>query len=331
VTGGLRYIPAPDAFGFDVMAYAVCDATGICGEAVVTVEIEAVSDAPVAVDDAFTGVRNSALSIDLLANDYDPDGGSPVLVGTSPVTALGGMVFCGTACVYLPPTPWTGPDSFTYTIVDAEGLTATAAVTITPDVADVVLYMRGAGPGDQVASPVLPLSADPGPANDELPNFDTDRDDNPGLFLLRVDGGVGVQIAETDPARYQIWSLAAERDLTLEGLGELNLWAATSQFQPDIRARVQVFLLDCPGETTNGTECREMGRAFADRRPWTFTPGAWQNATIDFGDVVDVIPAGHTFAIKLTVAGPNSDDDMHFAFDAAGLSMSFSVILAPTG
>lgn len=94
---------------------------------------------------------------------------------------------------------------------------------------------------------------------------------------------------------------------------------------------MRAFILDCPEQTTDGTECRELSRAFVDRRPWTVTAGAWQNAIIDFGDVAAVIPAGHTLAIKLTVAGPNSDDDMHFAFDANGFAMSFSVLLAPSG
>ena len=51
----------------------------------------------------------------------------------------------------------------------------------------------------------------------------------------------------------------------------------------------------------------------------------------DFGDLAGTIAAGHLLVIKVTVAGPNSDDDMHFAFDAEGFPMTFSVVLKTSG
>ena len=325
------FTPGPDLSGVDTFSYEVCDAAGLCGVALVTVDVTAVNDAPVAMDDSATGERGRVLTIDVLANDGDIDSPPPVIAGFDPVSALGGTVFCVTECVYTPPEPWPGDDTFTYAIVDAEGAMATATVTVTPDVPDVVLYLRSVGPGDQKARPVLPLSAEAGPSNDALPNYDTDRDDRPGLFLLQVDGGAGPQLAETDLTRYQIWATPADGELVLSGEGQLTVWAATAGFEPGIDARIRTFLLDCPGPTVTGTECQEIARAQVTRRPWTQLPDTFERGVIDYGRIDYTIPAGHVLAVKLTVAGPNSDDDLHIAYDANGLLMSLVIAEVPIG
>ena len=47
------------------------------------------------------------------------------------MTSSGGAVWCGTFCLYVPPSGFIGTDTFTYRIEDDVGNSATAIVTIT--------------------------------------------------------------------------------------------------------------------------------------------------------------------------------------------------------
>ena len=87
--------------------------------------------APIANPDSATTCRGTAVTIDVLANDSDPDGdplnGPDVIVHPSHGTA----VREGTKIKYTPATGFAGPDSFTYQIRDPLGEPASAGVTIT--------------------------------------------------------------------------------------------------------------------------------------------------------------------------------------------------------
>jgi hypothetical protein len=91
--------------------------------------------APVAADDSFTTTFGEARSIsvgsELLANDSDPDGDSLALVSFTQPT--GGTVTQPepNRLVFTPASGFFGDATFTYTIRDPAGLTATANVTVT--------------------------------------------------------------------------------------------------------------------------------------------------------------------------------------------------------
>ena len=77
----------------------------------------------------------------------------------------------------------------------------------------------------------------------ELPNFDPDRDSEPGLLLAKSSGGVG----ETDPTRYQQWEVNP-------GAGNLSIskfviWGAMKDKNNAKSGLIGVYLLDC------GTSC----------------------------------------------------------------------------
>jgi PKD repeat protein len=89
-----------------------------------------VGQAPVARDDSVAATSGAAATFNVLANDSDPDGDPISIVGTTQPGS--GTVSCqptGT-CSYTSAEGFTGTDSFTYTIRDAGGLTATANVHI---------------------------------------------------------------------------------------------------------------------------------------------------------------------------------------------------------
>ena len=123
------YTPHRDFHGVDTFTYTVSDgvdtATGT-----VTVTVESVNDAPVAVDDATTVAEDAnATRIEVIGNDSDVEGDSLTVADhTDPAN---GLVDCDdTSCTYTPHRDFHGVDTFTYTLSDGVD-TATATVTVT--------------------------------------------------------------------------------------------------------------------------------------------------------------------------------------------------------
>ena len=69
----VEYIPNNDQCGTDTFSYQIDDSQGGTDTAVVTITITCVNDNPVAVDDSATTNENTAVSINVLANDFDVD------------------------------------------------------------------------------------------------------------------------------------------------------------------------------------------------------------------------------------------------------------------
>lgn len=85
---------------------------------------------PVALDDAAETDDGVAVTVDVLANDSDPDGDELILDAVSQ-PANGTAVIAGASITYTPDEGSWGVDSFTYTISDGRGGTAQATVTVT--------------------------------------------------------------------------------------------------------------------------------------------------------------------------------------------------------
>jgi uncharacterized repeat protein (TIGR01451 family) len=84
---------------------------------------------PVANDDTLTTAEDVDGTVDVLANDSDPDGDTLTIVDwTSGANAL---VECATDCTYKPFFGFSGSDSFTYTVDDGNGERDTATVSVT--------------------------------------------------------------------------------------------------------------------------------------------------------------------------------------------------------
>ncbi len=129
--GTIVFTPAPNKFGTDLLMYTVTVNGVTSSPAFVTLSITNVNDPPVAVDDAATGVGGLAISVDLLANDSDPDGTAD-LVGVVIASAPAGVTYTLTGG-NLSFTALAGTYTFTYRAKDAFGATsnlATATVTL---------------------------------------------------------------------------------------------------------------------------------------------------------------------------------------------------------
>jgi hypothetical protein len=103
--------------------------------AVVTVSVDDVNDAPVAIDDAVTTSEDTSQTIDVTDNDYDVDGTiDPTTVEIVNNPTNGTVINNGDGTVTYTPDPnYTGPDSFTYSVQDDDGQSDTATVNIGVD------------------------------------------------------------------------------------------------------------------------------------------------------------------------------------------------------
>jgi lysophospholipase L1-like esterase len=125
----LRYSPNADFNGSDSFSYTIVDSLGATGENSVTLEVTPVNDAPTAGDDTATTSESVSVEIDVLANDLDPD--EDALQLESVTQPEHGSVTLKDALLHYTPEPgFSGSDSFTYTIADPEGATASAGVSV---------------------------------------------------------------------------------------------------------------------------------------------------------------------------------------------------------
>ena len=85
---------------------------------------------PSAVDDSAATNEDVSVSIPVLGNDSDPDR-DPLALASVGAASVGTVEQVGGSVTYTPPLDWSGVDSFTYTVADGRGGSATATVTVT--------------------------------------------------------------------------------------------------------------------------------------------------------------------------------------------------------
>ena len=128
-------VAAGTAIGSYSLDYTICELLNPtnCASATATVSVTVFQPnrPPVAVDYSKTTPINTALKVDVLELDSDPDPGDALTVTGNTDPAHGTVTCTASDCTYTPGSDYTGPDSFTYTISDLGGLTATAKVDIT--------------------------------------------------------------------------------------------------------------------------------------------------------------------------------------------------------
>jgi hypothetical protein len=127
----VTYTPAPRFTGTDTFTYTIDDGRGGTAAATVTITVGAPpNQPPVAVNDAAATISGVPVTVDVIANDSDPDG-DPLTVQSVTAPALGTAQIVGNRVVYTPAAGVVGTDTFGYTINDGRGGTASASVAIT--------------------------------------------------------------------------------------------------------------------------------------------------------------------------------------------------------
>ena len=196
----LTYTPDPDFNGADSFDYTVCNTSGDCSTATVTITVLPIVDA---IDDAIATLEEQPVIIDILANDNDiPDSGTLTLTDPSNGTVI--VDDNGTpgdpsddTVVYTPDDDFVGTDTFTYTLCDASGNCSTATVTIIVNMADVDIDSDDDGIVDRFED--LDLDGDNDPAtnpvdtdSDGIPDYldiDSDNDGIPDNVEAQTTGG----------------------------------------------------------------------------------------------------------------------------------------------
>ena len=161
VDNQIVYTPDTNFNGVDSFSYEIGDGNGGSETATVTVNVAPVNDQPVAQNDAANTKQDTAVTINVLANDSDVDGDS-LTVASVASASNGFTTIVDNKIVYTPDTNFSGADSFTYSINDGSGVNNTAQVNVTVSAANstnssgrvndglLALYNFNEGSGDTV-------------------------------------------------------------------------------------------------------------------------------------------------------------------------------------
>jgi hypothetical protein len=120
------FTPSANYNGTVVFSYTVSDGTN-SSTASVTVTVVPVDDAPVANSDSTNTLQDVSVTINVLANDNDPEGAPLTIIGTS--TTNGTAVISGADVVFTPSSNYNGTVVFSYTVSDGSN-SSTANVTV---------------------------------------------------------------------------------------------------------------------------------------------------------------------------------------------------------
>jgi hypothetical protein len=133
--GQIRFVPEQDFFGTATFFYTVYDGAGGYTEAMATVDLAPVNDAPIVTGETFSGNEDEAptfTAASLLGNDRDVDDLQSSLTLVAIGNAQHGEVRLNAdgSVSFIPEADYFGPASFEYTVSDPHGATATARVEI---------------------------------------------------------------------------------------------------------------------------------------------------------------------------------------------------------
>jgi VCBS repeat-containing protein len=189
--GTVTYTPATDYNGSDSFTYSVTDADGSVATATVSLTIDPTNDAPVAVDDTATLNEDASAVINVLANDSDLDGDTLSLDSvTQPDHGTVAINADGTV-TYTPDANYNGADSFTYSISDGAGGTATASVSLTVNPEnDLPVAVDDVATLNEDASAVINVLANDSDLDGDTLSLDSVTQPDHGTVAINADGSV---------------------------------------------------------------------------------------------------------------------------------------------
>ena len=108
----------------------ISDGQGGTASATLVVTINAINDAPNAVNDSYTVDAGVSTTLNVLANDNDVDSPSLTIVSTTPAAHGTVTIQNGSTLVYTADPSYTRSDVVDYAIVNGDGASATATVAL---------------------------------------------------------------------------------------------------------------------------------------------------------------------------------------------------------
>ena len=158
--GRLTYLPDAGYEGEDSFSLTVHDGHGGSATGRVEITVTRPNTPPQAAADEVTTAIDTPVSIDLLANDGDPDG-DPLQLLSLGLPAHGWLAQEGGGMVTYTPAPgFSGVDSFTYTLGDDRGGHATGTVTVTVVASGVTPFANGYRYRRRILLPAEPGAAE---------------------------------------------------------------------------------------------------------------------------------------------------------------------------
>jgi PKD repeat protein len=274
---------------------------------------------PEAVDDPASTLEDSSMTVDVLANDTDPEA-DPLSIGSfDAVSANGGTVTLNDDQLsYTPPADFNGSDSFTYTANDGTSNSAAATVTVTVSaVNDEPSFTSGGNitvaENSGAYSAPWATNISMGPANEaaQTGTFIVTANTNPGLFSVAPTIDAAGALTFT-PAADQTGSA----DITVkfqDNGGVANGGDDTSAavtFTITVYAVTEVTITGAdPNSASTGTTIDVMtidGSGFAAGANVTFENGSGKVPT---AIVTTVAPDGNSLEATVTVPnGGNLND-----------------------
>ncbi|HET7325690.1 MAG TPA: Ig-like domain-containing protein [Nocardioidaceae bacterium] len=180
-----------------------------------------VNTAPTAANDDVAVMAGGSVTVQVLANDADPDA-DPLTVTGVGTPASGSVVVDGTRISYTPAEPAAGEDSFSYTVSDGRGGTATATVHLTmfsfpPVIYPPVIYPPVVEPPVVEPPVVEPPVVEPPVVEPPAPEARDDR-----VTTTRAAGAVTVPVTANDTGTELVVDSATARHgkvtVTAEGV-----------------------------------------------------------------------------------------------------------------
>ena len=105
--GSLTYTPAPEYSGPDTFDYTISDGAGGQATGHVTVDVTAIDQSPVAIDDSATTSQDSVVTVAVQANDFDPDIETLTTVDITQQPSHGSAAIAIDGTILYSPTPGT--------------------------------------------------------------------------------------------------------------------------------------------------------------------------------------------------------------------------------
>lgn len=129
--GSFTYTPQLNFNGVDSFSYTATDGAGASDTAVVTLNVSAVNDAPVVLNESATLFEDTSTTINVLNNDSDVDGDALSVTYVSPPQNGTAIINSDNTITYTPNSNFNGTETLSYTVSDGNGGTRSATINLT--------------------------------------------------------------------------------------------------------------------------------------------------------------------------------------------------------
>ncbi|MCQ9245752.1 tandem-95 repeat protein [Vibrio chemaguriensis] len=186
VDGKLVFTPAENFNGNATISYTISDGE-LEDEAQVSVTVNSVNDAPIALNDATITEEDTSVTIDVLPNDTDIDGDALSIESASVPSDQGQVEIIDGKLVFTPAENFHGDAEITYTVTDG-ALTDEATVKVTVNAVNDTPVVESSIADQTLAEDFTPYTIDLNAAFSDVDNAD-------GELTFSVSGNSNIQVA----------------------------------------------------------------------------------------------------------------------------------------